>query len=87
MQLYIDYISGRVFEFDIQTGNISGSGTANEIAYFTGANSIGSLTTTIYPSLTELSYIKGVTSSVQTQINSKQNQLNGTGFVKAEGLL
>ena len=85
MQLYIDYISGRVFEFDIQTGNISGSGTANEISYFTGANSIGSLTTTIYPSLTELSYIKGVTSSVQTQINAKQNQLNGTGFVKAVG--
>lgn len=57
-------------------GGISGSGTTNEIAYFTGSTSIGSLTTATYPSLTELSYVKGVTSSIQTQINSK-----GTGTV------
>ena len=34
---------------------------------------------------TELGYLSGVTSSIQTQLNSKQVGLNGTGFVKATG--
>jgi hypothetical protein len=34
---------------------------------------------------TEFQYLDGVTSSIQTQIGTKQNQLNGTGFVKASG--
>lgn len=54
------------------SGAISGSGTANEIAYFSGTSTLGSLTTATYPSLTELSYAKGVTSAIQTQINTKQ---------------
>lgn len=33
----------------------------------------------------ELQYINSVTSDVQTQLNGKQAQLNGTGFVKASG--
>ena len=36
-------------------------------------------------SSTELSYLDGVTSSIQTQLGNKQNQLNGTGFLKATG--
>jgi len=52
-------------------GGLSGSGTANEIAYFTASTTLASLTTATYPSLTELSYVKGVTSSIQTQLNSK----------------
>jgi len=70
----------------IQTGltnPVLGTGTANEIAYFTGTNTISSLPTASYPSLTELSYLKGVTSSIQTQLNGKQNALTnpvtGTG--------
>jgi hypothetical protein len=59
-------------------GGITGSGTINEIAYFTGASSIGSLTVATYPSLTELSYVKGVTSAIQTQINGKQATIAGT---------
>ena len=51
---------------------ITGSGTANELAYFTASTVISSLTTATYPSLTELSYVKGVTSSIQTQLNGKQ---------------
>jgi hypothetical protein len=72
----IKYTSGLV------TG-ISGTGTTNELAYFTGSTVIASLSTATYPSLTELSYVKGVTSSIQTQLNGKQNALTnpvtGTG--------
>lgn len=54
------------------SGGLSGSGVANEIAYFTGASALGSLATATYPSLTELAYVKGVTSSIQTQLGNKQ---------------
>ena len=47
------------------------SGTINEIAYFDSATSIASLAVATYPSLTELSYVKGVTSSIQTQLGTK----------------
>jgi hypothetical protein len=61
----IKYTSGIV-------NSISGTGTTNELAYFTASTTISSLTTATYPSLTELSYVKGVTSSIQTQLNGKQ---------------
>jgi len=66
------------------TNPITGTGTNNEIAYFnTTGSTIGSLSTATYPSLTELSYIKGVTSAIQTQLNGKQatltNPITGTG--------
>lgn len=61
---------------------IGGTGTINEIAYFTAATTLGSLTTATYPSLTELSYVKGVTSAVQTQIN---NLKTGTIGVTIDG--
>ncbi len=50
---------------------LTGSGTTNEIAYFTGAKTLSSLAVATYPSLTELSYVKGVSSAIQTQINGK----------------
>lgn len=60
---------------------ITGSGTANEIAYFTAARIIASLPVATYPSLTELSYVKGVTSAIQTQIGNKQDTLvSGTNI-------
>jgi len=72
----IKYTSGIV-------NSISGTGTTNELAYFTASTTISSLTTATYPSLTELSYVKGVTSSIQTQLNGKQstltNPVTGTG--------
>ena len=49
-----------------------GTGTINTIAYWDSATSIASLSTTSYPSLTELSYVKGVTSAIQTQLNAKE---------------
>lgn len=57
------------------TNPVTGTGTNNEIAAFNSTGStITSLTTVTYPSLTELSYVKGITSSVQTQINTKQDR-------------
>lgn len=54
------------------SGSISGSGTTNELTYWTGSSAIGSLSTATYPSLTELSYVKGLTSSAQTQITARE---------------
>lgn len=54
------------------SGGISGSGTTNELTYWTGSSAIGSLSTATYPSLTELSYVKGLTSSAQTQLTARE---------------
>jgi hypothetical protein len=54
------------------------SGTINEIAYFSSTTGIGSLAVATYPSLTELSYVKGVTSGIQSQLNGKQASLGFT---------
>ena len=55
--------------------DVSFSVTTNEIAYFTASGTIASLTTGTYPSLTELSYVKGVTSAIQTQLDNKPDIL------------
>lgn len=57
-------------------GGTVGPGTINQIAYFDSTTTVNSLDVATYPSLTELSYVKGVTSSIQTQLNTK-----GTGTV------
>ncbi|MFA6076858.1 MAG: tail fiber domain-containing protein [Candidatus Paceibacterota bacterium] len=63
-------------------GGTVGPGTINEIAYFDTANTVASLTVATYPSLTELSYAKGVTSAIQTQLNAKANSAGAlTQFV------
>lgn len=46
--------------------------TASEILITDGSKNIVSADTATYPSLTELSYVKGVTSGIQTQLNGKQ---------------
>ena len=73
----------RIASASTWNAKIGGSGTSNELAYFSGSSTIGSLTTATYPSLTELSYVKGVTSAIQTQLNAKQatltNPVTGTG--------
>ena len=50
---------------------ILSSETAFTIASFDGSKNVKSLSTVTYPSLTELSYVKGATSSVQSQLNAK----------------
>ena len=62
----------------IITNPVTGTGTINELAYWNSASSIASLAVATYPSLTELSYVKGVTSAIQTQLNTKASTLSGT---------
>jgi len=56
--------------------------TANTIASFGASKTLTSLDTATYPSLTELSYVKGVTSAIQTQLNAKVDD----GAVTTSGL-
>lgn len=55
----------------IPTGTIDGTLTVNELVYAVDGNTVGSLPVAAYPSLTELAYVKGVTSAIQTQFASK----------------
>lgn len=48
-----------------------GPGTINQIAYFDSTSTVASLATSTYPNLTELSYVKGVTSAIQTQLDAR----------------
>jgi len=50
---------------------IVSNATASTIAHFDAAKNIESLPLATYPSLTEVSYVKGVTSAIQTQLNNK----------------
>lgn len=65
------------------SGNITANGanlsgeTASRVAIFDSSKNIKSADTTTYPSLTEFSYVKGVTSSVQTQLDGKGYALHG----------
>lgn len=55
------------------TAPILSSLTASQVLALDGSGNIQSLATATYPSLTELSYVKGVTSAIQTQIGTKQD--------------
>ena len=65
--------NGSVISFDNSTYLTSvGTGTINELTYWSGANTLGTLAVATYPSLTELSYVNGVSSAIQTQLDGKQ---------------
>jgi hypothetical protein len=54
------------------SGNLNISAlTASQIVATDASKNIVTLTTATYPSLTELSYVKGVTSAIQTQLTAK----------------
>lgn len=46
--------------------------TASQLVATDASQNLQSLDTATYPSLTEISYVKGVTSDIQTQLNNKQ---------------
>jgi hypothetical protein len=65
--------SGSGDAIEVADGSVSiADETASTIAHFDGSKRIKSLATSTYPSLTELSYVKGVTSAIETQLNGKQ---------------
>jgi hypothetical protein len=78
-RLHVDGLG--VFNSGVQINNQ----VADCLVYLDGNKQLTSLATTIYPTIAELSYIKGVTSSIQTQLNAKQgiltNPITGTGAV------
>lgn len=49
--------------------------TASEIVATSASKGLVSLAVATYPSLTELSYVKGVTSAIQTQLDAEQHQI------------
>lgn len=53
------------------TAPILSSLTASQLLATDASKNVQTLTTATYPSLTELSYVKGVTSAIQTQLASK----------------
>jgi hypothetical protein len=55
------------------TAPILSSLTASQVLALDGSGNIQSLAVATYPSLTELSYVKGVTSAIQIQIAAKQD--------------
>ncbi len=62
------------------------NGTANTILSLGASKTLTSLSTATYPSLTELSYVKGVTSAIQTQLDGKQATLvSGTNIKTING--
>lgn len=68
-------------------GTSVGPGNINEIAYFNTTTTIASLPVLTYPSLTEFSYLKGVTSPLQTQINTKgSGTVTSVSVVTANGI-
>jgi len=62
----------------ITIGSAVSGGTASQLLATDGSTNLQNLTVATYPSLTELSYVKGVTSAIQSQINAK-----GAGTVTA----
>lgn len=50
--------------------------TASELVATDGSKNLVSLAVATYPSLTELAYVKGVTSAIQTQLDAKEVQLD-----------
>jgi len=66
----LDGLDSLAFQLKL-TNPVTGTGTTNEITYFTGASTVASLPVATYPSLSELALVKGVTSGIQTQISAR----------------
>lgn len=81
--LYLTDGDGTLFSplSPLLSGYVTGSGTTNELPYWATSSSLGSLSTATYPSLTEISYVKGVTSAIQAQLNAKHGGSLTSGYI------
>jgi hypothetical protein len=68
---YVGISAGNVITLPLGRGFISNNVTPNQIAYFDASGNLLTLSVATYPTISELSYVKGVTSAIQTQINAK----------------
>jgi hypothetical protein len=68
---YVGISAGNVITLPLGRGFISNNVTPNQIAYFDNSGNLLTLSVATYPSISELAYVKGTTSAIQTQINSK----------------
>ena len=59
---------------------IVSSETASRVAIIDGSKNVKSADTATYPSLTELAYVKGVTSAIQTQLGTKKAIATGNNY-------
>jgi len=88
-----DLIVAGIDKFKVtDAGVLSMSGlTASEILITDASKNIVSGAVATYPSLTELSYVKGVTSAIQTQLNTKLSSVSlaatQVGYGSAGGVL
>lgn len=70
---FIDLTSDVIGTLPLANGGTNKSSwTASRIVIVDGLGALSEADTATYPSLTELSYVKGVTSDIQAQINSKE---------------
>jgi hypothetical protein len=73
--------SGSGDAIEVAEGSLSiADETASTIASFDADKRVKSLDTSTYPSLTELAYVKDVTSAIQTQLDAKRKTLQSTGL-------
>ena len=69
---------------EVSNGTLKiGLQTASTIASFDANKNVVSLPLATYPSLTELTYVKGVTSGIQSQFSGKQDTLQSTVNIKS----
>lgn len=68
---YLGITAGNVVSLPNGMGFISLNVTPNQIAYFDNSGNLLTLSTVTYASILELSYVKGLTSSVQTQLDAR----------------
>lgn len=61
--------------------------TASTLAGFDSSSNVVSLSTATYPSLTELSYVKGTTSALQTQLDNKSSISHTHGNISSSGTI
>lgn len=59
--------------------------TASQLLATDASKNLQSLTTATYPSLTEISYVKGVTSGIQSQLNAKVDSVSGSAPISSSG--
>ena len=67
----------------LSTAPILSSLNASQLLALDASKNIQTLSTATYPSLTELARVKGVTSAIQTQLNSKTTNLINDGTLSA----